>query len=81
MSSPQGSRRWTGAGFRLTAAGIVVGVVASSVRFVNDHNGTATISGKPTKTGTYQLTLAATFGSGKTKDVVTQAFTLTVDPA
>jgi hypothetical protein len=46
--------------------------------------GTATLSGTPTSTkhrsaaGTYHLTITATFGKGKTKDVVTQAFTLSV---
>ena len=50
------------------------------------HKGTgsATLSGTPTSTkhksavGTYHLTFTATYGKGKTKKVVTQAFTLTV---
>ncbi|MGA2836628.1 MAG: putative Ig domain-containing protein [Acidimicrobiales bacterium] len=42
------------------------------------------LSGTPTSTktksaiGTYPMTITATFGKGKTKDVVTQSFTLTV---
>jgi predicted lipoprotein with Yx(FWY)xxD motif len=46
--------------------------------------GVASISGTPLSTkhkaatGTYHLTITATFGKGKTKQVVTQAFTLTV---
>jgi hypothetical protein len=48
--------------------------------------GTATLAGTPTSTkhkpaaGSYNLTIIATFGKGKTKHVVTQAFTLTVTP-
>lgn len=48
--------------------------------------GTATLSGTPTSTkhksavGTYHITILATFGKGATKNVVTQAFTLTVTP-
>ena len=47
--------------------------------------GTATLSGIPTATkhkspvGTYHLTVTATFGKGKTKQVVTEAFTLQVN--
>jgi hypothetical protein len=46
--------------------------------------GSASLSGTPTSpkkksaVGTYHLTITATFGKGKTKQVVTQAFTLTV---
>jgi len=46
--------------------------------------GMASIAGTPISTkhrsavGTYPLTITATFGRGKTRDVVTQAFTLTV---
>ena len=51
------------------------------VHFVNNHDGTATISGIPNVkhgSGVYPLTLKATFGKGKTKQIVTQAFILTV---
>jgi hypothetical protein len=60
------------------------GKLPKGVHFHNNHDGTATLSGTPTSTkhksavGTYQLTITATFGKGKTKQVVTQAFTLTV---
>jgi hypothetical protein len=53
---------------------------------VKFHKGTgmATISGTPTSTkhrsavGTYPITITATFGKGKAKQVVTQVFTLIV---
>ena len=53
---------------------------------VKFHKGTGsgTLSGTPTSTkhksavGTYHVTFTATFGKGKTKHVVTQAFTLRV---
>jgi len=53
------------------------GKLPKGVKF---HKGTgrASISGKATKTGTYHITIKATFGKGKTQDEVTQAFTLTV---
>ena len=50
----------------------------------HEGTGTATISGTPTSTkhrsavGTYNITLTATFGNGKTKQIVTQSFSLTV---
>jgi len=46
--------------------------------------GMASIAGRPISTkhrsavGTYPLTITATFGRGKTKEVLTQEFTLTV---
>ena len=61
-----------------------VGTLPKGVHFRNNHNGTATLAGTPTSTkkkpavGTYHLTITAVFGTGKTKQVVTQAFTLTV---
>ena len=53
------------------------GALPKGVKF---HKGTgrASISGKATKAATYHITITATFGKGKTKAVVTQAFTLTV---
>jgi len=72
--------------FRVTTIGFPVpsitktGKLPKHVKLVNNGNGTATISGTPTKTGTYHFTLKATFGKGKTKHVVPQAFTLTVTP-
>ncbi len=50
-------------------------------RFVDNGDGTATLSGVPRKAGTYPLTIEARFAKGTTKKIVTQAFTLTVDPA
>ena len=51
------------------------------VHFANNHNGTARITGVPNVKrgpGVYHLTITATFGKGKTKHVVTQAFVLTI---
>jgi len=59
------------------------GALPKGVKFHKGF-GTAAIAGVPTSTrsksavGTYALTITATFGKGKTKNVVTQAFTLTV---
>jgi hypothetical protein len=57
------------------------GALPKRLKFSDDGNGTATISGTPTKAGAYPLTITATFGKGKTKNVVVQAFTLTVETA
>ncbi|HEY7948168.1 MAG TPA: choice-of-anchor Q domain-containing protein, partial [Acidimicrobiales bacterium] len=57
------------------------GKLPKHLAFVNRHDGTALISGSPTKAGTYPFTIEADFGKGKSGHVVTQAFTLTVDPA
>ncbi len=51
------------------------------VSFVNNHNGTGTLSGTPNirrGIGVYHVTITATFGHGKSKHVVTQALILTV---
>ncbi len=72
--------------FQVTTSGSPVPVLKKKGRlpkglhFVNDHNGTATISGNPklSAVGVHSLTLFAQFGSGKNKKIVTQAFTLTV---
>ena len=59
------------------------GRLPKGVKFYKS-TGTASISGTPTSTkhksavGTYHLTITATLGKDKTKQVVTQAFTLTV---
>ncbi len=59
------------------------GKLAKGVKFVKG-TGSATITGTPTSTkhksaaGNYQITITATFGKGKTKQVVTQLFTLQV---
>jgi hypothetical protein len=72
--------------FAVTTVGNLVpsmteqGKLPKHVTFVNNGNGTATISGTPSvkKTTVYHLTIKATFGKGKAKSIVTQAYTLTV---
>lgn len=56
------------------------GKLPSGLHLVDNHNGTATLSGTPnrSKGGFYQLTISATFGTGKTKQVVNQTFSLFV---
>ena len=57
------------------------GKLPKGVHFVNNHNGTATLSGTPNLTkglGIYHVTILATFGKGAAKHVVTQAFILDV---
>jgi predicted outer membrane repeat protein len=56
------------------------GKLPKGLKFTNNGNGTATISGTPRKKGVKHLTITATFGSGTSRYVVSQAFTLTVDP-
>ncbi len=57
------------------------GKLPKGVTFVENGNGTATMSGKPVKAGVRHLAIRATFGAGRTKVVVTQAFTLTIERA
>jgi hypothetical protein len=57
------------------------GTLPRHLRFASLHNGTATVSGTPARAGVYDLTIRAVAGRGKTKSVVTQPFTLTVNPA
>ncbi|HXQ62350.1 MAG TPA: choice-of-anchor Q domain-containing protein [Acidimicrobiales bacterium] len=72
--------------FTVTTSGSPVPSIAERGRlpralvFTDNGNGTATVSGVPRKPGTDHVTVTATFGRGKTKHTVTQAFTLTVDP-
>jgi hypothetical protein len=56
------------------------GKLPKGVSFHSNGNGTATISGVPStkSSGSYRLTIKATFGKGKAKVVCAQAFTLTV---
>ena len=56
------------------------GALPKALHLVDNHDGTATISGIPSvkKIGIYHLTLTATFGKGKTKHVTMQVFTLSV---
>jgi hypothetical protein len=77
--------------FPVTTAGLPIptlnsrGALPRGVRFVKNSSGGATFRGTATSTRhtpavrTFPLTLTATFGKGKAKVVVTQAFTLTVD--
>jgi len=72
--------------FSVTATGAPIpslteaGALPSGVTFVDNHNGTATLSGTPTAgTGkTYSLTFTASNGTGSP---VSQTFTLTVNQA
>ncbi|HXW79342.1 MAG TPA: putative Ig domain-containing protein, partial [Acidimicrobiales bacterium] len=54
------------------------GALPAGVIFVDNGNGTATISGTPTATGTYKIGLLAANGIGTN---AAQSFTLTVDQA
>jgi hypothetical protein len=56
------------------------GKLPKHVKLVKKAAGTADLSGTPKKAGVYHFTLEAVFGKSKTKNVVTQAFTLTVNP-
>jgi len=73
--------------FNVTTTGYPVpsmtekGKLPKGMAFVDNGNGTATISGTPKKKGVHHLTITATFGSGTSKYVVSQAFTLTVTQA
>jgi hypothetical protein len=71
--------------FTVTTSGVPApsitktGRLPTHVTFVDGHNGTATISGTPAKTGVYRLMLKAFFGKrGRTSSIQTQDFTLTV---
>jgi Big-like domain-containing protein len=55
------------------------GALPKHVTFISNGNGTATIFGTAKKAGVYHIVIKVTFGTGKKKDIVTQAFTLTVD--
>ncbi|HXQ58986.1 MAG TPA: G1 family glutamic endopeptidase, partial [Acidimicrobiales bacterium] len=62
--------------FTVTTAGAPVpsitktGKLPKHVTLVNNGDGTAAISGTPTKAGTSHFTVKATFGTGKTKKIV-----------
>jgi len=65
--------------FSITSTGFPAAAISESgalpngVNFVNNGNGTGTLSGTPTVTGTFNLSLGASNAAGST----TQAFTLT----
>jgi hypothetical protein len=56
------------------------GTLPKGLRFTPRDNGTATMSGTPRTAGVYNVTITAVFGKGHAKTVLTQAFSLTVDP-
>lgn len=55
------------------------GTLPRRLRFVDNGNGTATLSGVPRTTGRYRLEITATFGEGPSAFVVVQVFTLTIN--
>ena len=73
--------------FTVTTSGTPVpsiskkGKLPKHIKLVDQGNGTALISGTPTKSGVYDFTIKATFGMGMRGKTVSQSFTLTVDPA
>jgi virginiamycin B lyase len=54
------------------------GSLPRQFRFTDNGDGTATLSGTPVRAGTYYFVIRATFGTGKTRAVAKQEFTLTV---
>jgi hypothetical protein len=71
----------TTTGFPIPALSISSGTLPSGVRFTDNGNGTATLSGTPgfNTNGTYNFTINADNGIAPTP--ATQTFTLTVNPA
>jgi hypothetical protein len=71
--------------FTVTTSGVPTPVLKKSgnmpkhLKFMDNGNGTATISGKPKTVGTTHITIKAIFGSGGSKFVVTQEFTINID--
>jgi hypothetical protein len=66
----------TGGGYPKPAAITEAGALPDGIDFIDNGEGTATLSGVPTVFGTFGLTLTADNGAGQTS---TQSFTLTVD--
>lgn len=54
------------------------GDLPDRLRFTDNENGSATISGTPETQGEFRFTVEAKFGKGATKYVAVQTFTLTV---
>jgi hypothetical protein len=73
----------TASSFTVTTTGSPVpsitesGQLPSGIRFSDQHNGTATLTGTPTLRGIFPITFTASNGTG----TVVQSFTLTVDRA
>jgi len=86
VTSPEGATATVGVpfSFTVTTSGIPVpsitkkGRLPRRLRFSDDGDGTATISGTPKRSGVYDLAITATFGTGTTEEVVAQTFKLTV---
>ena len=74
----------TGGSFTVTSTGTPVpslgetGTLPGGVSFVDNHNGTGTLSGTPTASGVFSISFSASNGIGS---AATQSFTLTVDQA
>ena len=74
----------TAGSFTLTSTGYPTagltetGLLPSGLSFVDNHNGTGTLSGTPTSSGVFSISFGATNGIGSP---ATQSFTLTVDQA
>jgi hypothetical protein len=71
--------------FTITTSGAPIpsisrlGVLPKGLIFSNNHNGMATISGTPRKAGVRSLRIRAIFGSGKTRSIVLQGITVTIN--
>ena len=57
------------------------GALPKHIKFTDNGRGTATLSGTPKEGGVTNFTIKAVFEKGKTRQVLKQVFTLTVDPA
>jgi predicted outer membrane repeat protein len=69
--------------FTVTTSGTPVPAIKAkrlptALVLTDNGNGTADISGTPSKPGTFHFTIKAVFGVGKTRQIESQAFTLTV---
>jgi hypothetical protein len=69
--------------FTVTTSGVPVPAIRAkrlptALVCSDNGNGTAEISGTPSRPGTFHFTVKAVFGVGKTRQIVSQVFTLTV---
>jgi len=86
ITSPDSATATVGSpfSFTVTTSGTPVpsitkkGRLPKHVKLDDQGDGTALISGTPTKTGVYDFTIKATFGRGMRSRAVDQSFTLTV---
>ena len=58
----------------------IKGRLPKHMKVIDNGDGTATISGTPTAAGSYPVLVISKYGQRATKKIVTQSFTLTVDP-